>query len=142
MRGDCLALLMGHQRKPRFPMLRSVSLTRTRWPSSRPQGFSSIGDLYSWVPAEGQQHPDLPLSPHVLTTIYRLYQMSSVKAVISREQRYPKSLLSLLWRALPLEEQIWFGSSLLWVGVAGQSQAQRLRATPEWKPQGVWGRQS
>lgn len=42
-------------------------------------------------------------------------------------QRHPESLQSLLCGALSWDEQVWFGSFLLWVRVA-QSQAHRLRA--------------
>lgn len=47
------ALLTRNQRKPQFPLLSmgkesAVWLTRTRWPSSWPQGFSSIGHG-SWL---------------------------------------------------------------------------------------------
>lgn len=82
----------------------------------------------------------------MVTTTYRFYQMSrvnSVTPVVTREeQRHTESLLSLLCGALE-----WFGSFLLWVKVAVQSQTQRLRAhlsgTPREDGEGrtvsVWG---
>lgn len=70
--GTAPVLLMRNQRQPKLPLLSmgtesGLWLTRTKWSSSWPQGFSSIGNDYSWVMAEGQ-HPDLPLSPQVVTT--------------------------------------------------------------------------
>lgn len=68
--GNCLALLMGHQRKPRFPML-SMRTESSVWPCSVsspwPQGFSGIGNIYSWVSILTSH-----FLPKVMSTVNRL----------------------------------------------------------------------
>lgn len=95
---------------------------------------------WSWVMAEGQ-HPDLPLSPQVVTTSTDLTKCQGCHWLSLMESGvHPKSLLSLPRGeegAAREEEQILFGTVPGW-----QPRARfRARDIPEWEPQGEWGRQ-